>query len=640
MCGIAAAIGHVGPDLHDAVRRISDCQAHRGPDAEGWWASPGEPGCALAHRRLAIIDLSPGGVQPMADRETGAVIVFNGEIYNYRVLREELSRLGHGFRTASDTEVILRAYAQWGDACFARLRGMFALVLWDPRRRAAVLARDHTGIKPLYWTRAGPSDAGAIVVASEVRSLLSAGVAAPRLSPVALSSYLWNGFVVGPEAMIRGVSLLPAGTFAVVDAAAPAVEPTRYWSIPVRPGLGSDPGPVREALRETVAQHMIADVPIGVFLSGGVDSSAMAAAAQHACPGAVKTFTIAFDEGAYDESPYARRVAAALGTQHTELRLSQKSFVSGLDDAMAGIDQPTFDSINTYFVSRAVREAGLKVAIAGTGGDELFGGYRSFTELPRLRRASRAAAVAPGRLVRAAAHAAVRWKTGRAGDVPPQTRWGKLPDALGARGDLAELYQLAYALFTPDFLRRLLAGPGADGVRAGLPAGRYEQARAWARDLPELSAISAMEVSFYLGERLLRDTDAASMAVSLEVRVPFLDRVLIESVWSLNDRVRFETPGSKGLLRRIGLEGLDPTIFDRPKSGFVLPMDVWCRDRLRGPMDEVFANSALCQSVGLDARAVGSLWRAYQSGAPGMYWSRAWAIYVLLWWSKRYGATI
>ncbi|MFN0132403.1 MAG: asparagine synthase (glutamine-hydrolyzing) [Phycisphaerales bacterium] len=645
MCGIAGIIGGIDPGLALAARTMSDCISHRGPDAHRAFHSLGiggtGAGCIFEHRRLAIIDLSADGIQPMTDPATGCVIAFNGEIYNYQVLKAELSGQGHAFRTKSDTEVILRAYAQWGCEAFARLRGMFALALWDPRARAVVLARDHAGIKPLYYTVARAADgAPAIAFASEVRALLKAGLAPARFNPASLRTYLWNGFVIGPETILAGVRELPAGSVAVVPVDSPTVVPERFWQTPAAGGDATDPDPARETLAKSVAQHLIADVPVGVFLSGGVDSSALAALACRAAPGAVRTFNIAFEEAGFDESAFARRVAQSLGTMHVELRLTQQVFQAGLDDALASLDQPTFDAINSFFVSRAVREAGLKVALAGTGGDELFGGYRSFTELPRLRRASHLASHAPRPLVQAAARVAARVKGGRAGVVPLQTRWGKLPATLDARGDLVELYQLAYALYTPEFQVDLIDLPPDPAVRAGLPIDRFAEATGLAARSSELGAISVLEQLFFLRERLLRDTDAASMAVSLEVRVPFLDPVLTDTLAPLDDATRFRTPGTKALLREIALGDLDPSLFDRPKSGFVLPIDVWARQRLKPQIDRLFADADRLRAVGLSPAAVARLWSAYQAGAPGLYWSRIWALFVLLWWSERYGVTL
>jgi asparagine synthase (glutamine-hydrolysing) len=634
MCGIAGSIGPASPAIAAAVRAISDCERHRGPDGDGFWQSDR---ATLAHRRLAIIDLSSDGDQPMSDPETGNVIAFNGEIYGFRVLRDELIAMGCRFRTQSDTEVILRAYAKWGRECLGRLRGMFALALWDARAQTVLLARDRVGIKPLYWTTVSDGGNPVILFASEVRALLATGMCERKIDPVGLSSFLWNGFTFGPSTFVRGINLLPPGASALVSTREPRIKPEPYWLIPSASAHPtSDTSTTAAALKEAVGQHLIADVPLGVFLSGGVDSSAIAALAVRCAPSKVRTFNVAFDEADLDESPYARRVAGQLGTDHHELRLSQSLFKDQLPAALESLDQPTFDAINTYFVSRIVREAGIKVALAGTGGDELFGGYKSFTELPRLQRAASACSVAPRSLIRAAAHAAARLKTGPAGDFPPQTRWGKLADALTAGGRMLDIYQTAYALFTRDFLDEL-SGHDANGwTRSGVPTPRASELESLINGSASLSAISALEVSCFLSERLLRDTDTTSMAVALEVRVPLLDHVLIESLAALDDRTRFSPVGRKQLLRDLALSDLDPAIFDRPKSGFVLPLEVWCRKGLTDEISETFADRGLCEAVGVDADAIGRLWKAFRAGAPGLYWSRIWALFVLLWWSRRY----
>lgn len=635
MCGIAGAIGHVDESVIEAVGRAHGALRNRGPDAEGTWQDIQEHrGSALAHRRLAIIDLSADGNQPMHDVASGLTIVFNGEIYNFAVLRAELEALGQVFRTRTDTEVLLKAHVVWGDAAVERLNGMFAYALWDGKRRRALLVRDRLGIKPLYFARSG----GTLLFASEVRALLATGRVDRRLDPTALSSYLWNGFVVGPYTMIEGVKLLPAGSMLeVLDSR--EGESTRYWRQPPANGTSDDPTELRDRLRQSVRMRLVADVPVGLFLSGGIDSSALAALASQVADDAVQTFNISFDEADFDESPYARRVAESIGSEHHDIRLTEQHFASQLDDALASIDQPTFDAINTYFVSRAVREAGLTVALAGTGGDELFGGYTSFRELPVAMRWSRYASVVPEAGLRVAAAGFTRFKTGRPGEVAPQTRWGKLGDALAARGDLLRMYQVSYGLFTQSFLEQLRAtDPGE--VEHGLPLDRARELEREAARCSMLGGISLLEQSLFLSERLLRDTDAASMSVALEVRVPLLDHTIIEALAALRDATRFAPLGQKRLLRELGLAGIEPSLFDRPKSGFVLPLDVWCRRRVKGVIDSTFADRELIASVGLRSEAIGRLWRSYQEGAPGLYWSRIWSLFVLLHWCRKHQVTL
>jgi asparagine synthase (glutamine-hydrolysing) len=641
MCGIAGAIGFVDQTVIEAVERMSDALVHRGPDGFGFWRSIdslGSPGVVLAHRRLKIIDLSEGGRQPMVDPETGDALLFNGEIYNYRELRRDLEARGAHFRSQSDSEVLLRSCRETGVGALEALRGMFAFAWWNPRTRRVLLARDRLGIKPLYWTVQRHGGQRVLLFASEVRALLSTGLVERRLDPVGLESFLWNGFAVGPNTFVSGVQLLPAASFLDVDLSVAEVRSKSFWQPAQVVGTRRDSRALQEELEHAMRIHQLSDVPLGVFLSGGVDSSAMTALAARGSPGSVRTFNISFAESEFDEAPYARVVAAALGTEHTEIKLSEADFRTGLNDALGSIDQPTFDALNTYFVSRAVRGAGITVALAGTGGDELFGGYPSFRELPRAALAGRALGWVPEGVLRASADALNGVLRGAAPGVPAQTRWGKLGDALCARGELLALYQIAYGLFTPAFLRRLY--PALGSTRFGLPRERFAQLSGLTGRAATPHAISLLELELFLGERLLRDTDAASMAVSLEVRVPLLDHRVVEEAVALDRSTRFAPLGRKQALRAIGLAGLDPALFERPKSGFVLPIGVWCRRHLSREVGETLSDTRACESLGLDPEVISLVWNAFQAGARGVYWSRVWAVFVLLRWVRQHGIVL
>ncbi len=640
MCGIAGAVGSIDESIEKAVQRMADTQAHRGPDDSGSFVSGHGPGVAFGFRRLAIIDLSSDGHQPMHDPETGNVIVFNGEIYNYAELKSELASDGP-FRSKSDTEVLLRAYRRWGKDMLRRLRGMFGFCIYDPKRRQAFLVRDRLGIKPIYFAVVERAGKSTLLFSSELRSLLATGLVAKKLDPLGVDTYLWNGFVVGPSTMVEGVELLEPGASLTLDLDAPSPRPERYWQLASGPTQPADVA-IRELAREldtAVEQHLMADVPLGVFLSGGVDSSAIAALAVRANKGKVATFHIGFDEAAFDESRYARSVAQALDTEHSEFRLTQERFRSELDAALRSLDQPTLDAINTYFVSRVVREAGFTVALAGTGGDELFGGYRSFRDLPIARRVSLAGSPVPESLFGRGVSLANRLRGGSASEVPPQTRWGKLADALACRGDLVRLYQVSYGLYTRDFLGQLASPRVRHRASFGLTP---ERAESLARSLggEVRSEIGRLELAMFIGERLLRDSDAASMAVSLELRVPLLDHRVVEAAQAVPDAARFFPLGRKMLLRELSLNRVPPSIFDRPKAGFVLPIEVWAKDQLAPQIEQTFADRALVESAGLDADALGRLWRSFRAGAPGLYWSRIWAPYVLLDWCRREGVAL
>ena len=637
MCGIAGAVGAVDPEIEEAVRAMAEAEAHRGPDDSGFFRSEGTPGAALGFRRLAIMDLSMDGHQPMIDPREQNTVVFNGEIYNYGQLREELTAEGCQFRSRGDTEVLLKAYARWGADALGCLRGMFAFAIFDSRRREVLLARDRLGIKPLYYATVQRPGGQVLLFASELRALLATGLLQRRLDPGALATFMWNGFVVGPGTAAAGISLLGPGEMMRISLDRPAPKPERYWSLRPRTPLPRQEAldGLKQALLSAAEQHLVSDVPLGVFLSGGIDSSAVTALAVRAGGRRIKTFHVGFEEAAFDESSYARRVSEALGTEHLELRLTQQRFRGDLAGALASLDQPTFDGINTYFVSRLVREAGFTVALAGTGGDELFGGYDSFVDLPKGLRAASAARALPSAALRLAARLVRRLKMGAAGEVPPQTRWGKLGDLLATRGSAVGAYQVSYGLYTQEFLAQLSNGSSAARASHGLPREREAELTEAIRGASPLAAVGLLELALFIGERLLRDTDGASMAASLEVRVPLLDHEVVEAAQAVPDADRFQPLGKKSLLRTLAMPDLDPSIFDRPKAGFVLPIELWAKDQLAENIETLFADRTLVESVGLQPLALGRLWRAFRAGAPGIYWSRIWAPFVLLHWCRQ-----
>jgi asparagine synthase (glutamine-hydrolysing) len=641
MCGIAGIIGRLDQTNRAALQRMNDAMVHRGPDAAGIWASTPDDrgwGALLAHRRLAILDLSPAGAQPMLDPVTGHVIAFNGEIYNYRDLRRRLESEGQQFQSSGDTAVMLRALGLHGPNAVKWLRGMFAFACWDQKQRRLLLARDQLGIKPLYVARSSDPNSGwSVVFASELRALLASGLlGTPRLDPQAVASSVWNGFVAGPGTAVKGVDLLWPGQLLEFDGSGKEIRQEDFWRIPDRaPDPTMNENELAGILEEGLKLHLASDVPLAVFLSGGVDSSAMANLAQRAAQSPIHTFTLAFEEQELNEGPIAKQIAAAIGTEHHEVVLTEGHFVAHLEAALDSLDQPTFDGLNAYFMSRAIRDAGFTVAISGTGGDELFGGYPTFRDLPVLQRWSRRAGFVPREWQVAAAKLAT-WPLRRSGQaVPPQTRWAKLPEMVRHGDDLLALYQLASALFLPGWQRELLAPGFADVLADGLPSAMRQRLTAETRGRTPLSAISVMEQRLFLGERLLRDNDVASMAASLEQRVPLVDHVLFESVDRLPDQTRYAPLGRKDMLRRIGLRGLDPALFDRPKSGFVLPFDRWIRQGLKKVMDQTLRDPQAIAPCGLDPVAVERLWKTFLDGSSGFYWSRVWSVYVFIRWCHR-----
>jgi asparagine synthase (glutamine-hydrolysing) len=638
VCGITGAVGYIDPDIRVAVGRMNATQRHRGPDDAGLWASGTgveTRGAVLGHTRLSILDVSGAAAQPMLSPDGGKVLVYNGELYNFQEIRAELAASGVTFRSGGDTEVFLAAFRQWGPSAVEKMRGMFAAALWDRESSRLMLVRDRLGIKPLYiYEKQGSGGARTLLFASELRSLLASGLVDRRLDPMGLATFVWNGFVAGETTLIRGVRLFPEASIVSLDAGHEMPAPRRYWHLPSGRETTTDVSGLAGELERSVQSHLVSDAPLAVFLSGGIDSSVVANLSQKGSSGRIRTFSVGFDEAAYDESRYAEAVAGQIGTDHTTVRLTQSDFAAALPKAFTAIDQPTFDGINTFLVSRAVVGAGIKVAVAGTGGDEIFGGYRSFRDLPLARRM----AGVLGRSGGAAVGAVLASLAGGSG-VPRLTRWGKLADVAGTGGDLLGLYQTAYGLFPRRFFERLAPGFRSE-VDFGLPPKLAEELRRLIAGEPALHAVSMLETSLFLGQRLLRDSDAASKAVSLELRVPFVDHMLIETAARVDPDRRFSPLGRKQLLRDCGLAGLDRALFDRPKNGFVMPLERWMRASLQPAMTAAFNDRSLCEGAGLDPATVSALWRAFVDGRPGVYWSRVWSLYVLLEWMRLHEARL
>ena len=572
MCGIAAVFDRTGRGVDsDALARVSTHRARRGPDSHGVWTAP-DGRAGLAHRRLAIIDLSACGAQPMHSADGRLAVTFNGEIYNYRALRTRLEADGARFASESDTEVLLHLYARHGAGLVDHLRGMYAFALWDAERGGLLLARDPYGIKPLYVA----DDGRAFRAASQVKALLAGGGIDTEPEPAGHAGFFLWGSVPEPYTLYRGIRALPAGHTLWVDAGGPRAA-VPFASVPDAfrsgtrtapdgvPGgaLGAAPGSLREALLDSVRAHLVADVPVGVFLSAGRDSSALAALAAET-GGTLKTVTLGFEEfrgTPDDEVPLAEAVARHVGADHQTVWTTARDFADARADLLAAMDQPTLDGVNTYFVSRAAAQTGLKVALSGVGGDELFGGYPSFREVPRLVRAMRPVPAGLGRAARVA--------------TAPLLRRVTSPKAAGLAeygGTWGGAYLLRRALFMPYELPAVL---GRDMARAGLAALRPLDAlnAAAARQGSDHARVAAMESVQYMRNQLLRDTDWASMAHSLEIRTPLVDWALLGAlapdVACAPERV------SKAALAATPRPALPDAVLSRPKTGFSIPVREW-----------------------------------------------------------------
>lgn len=616
MCGIAGALGV--PDAVAVTARMTRALAHRGPDDHG--VDPitmdgRQVVGALGHRRLSIIDLSPAGHQPMWDRGRQRAIVFNGEIYNFRVLRDALSREGVAFRTESDTEVILEGYARHGSAFFERMRGMFAFVIWDAPRRRALLVRDQFGIKPLY-TASVPG--GGLLFASELRALVASGLVQRELEPAAITSFLAWGAVAEPLTALRGVSSQAPGTVVQIGVSETRVGQATQSasSLPLSPEpaeLERDARRaarlVRDALQASVAHHLVADVPIALFLSGGIDSSAVVALAAAATTRPVETFTVTFAERSHSEATVAEAVARRFGTVHREVPLSGDDFLNALPGAFSAMDQPSLDGLNTFVVSGAVRAAGFRVVLSGLGGDELFAGYPSFRRARALKRLRHTP-----RVLRQLAASA----------LGASTRAGKMAALLTGGDPARAAYVASRALFAGRDPERLLLAPVAAGREvASAPPG-----------LTVAQSVSWYEMTGYMRNTLLRDSDVFSMAHHLELRVPFVDREVCAASLAVDDSVKFARGVNKPLLVNAVADLLPREVWDRPKQGFELPVAHWLRGVLRSEVESLLLSPARLERVGLRSAAVAGVWEGFLSGRAGMSWSRPWALYSLVRWAE------
>ena len=607
MCGIGGFFGVAG-DQREIAGRLLGALRHRGPDDEGT-EHFGQCG-SLVHSRLAILDLSPEGHQPMrdssADGRRGSSVAFNGEIYNYQALQRELAAAGLPCRTQSDTEVILQSYRAWGLASVERLRGMFAYCLVDAEQDVAHLVRDRLGIKPLYLYR---PPGGGVIFASELSALLSLGpnLVPPDLNRGALESYLAQGAVQGYKTLIKGITLLEPGTVLTVQlATGREVARKMFWQLPTEQKSRTDRAQaideLREVAREAVRMHLISDVPIGIFLSGGIDSAALLGLASPDQRHSLRTLSIGFDVAGFDESDAAAATAAAYGTRHQAMRVSDTDIVTALPAALSAMDQPTVDGTNTYVVSRVARDAGLTVALSGLGGDELFGGYASFVDVPRAVKLRRWAQLGIG------AGVIERMKRDRAG--------AKLAEMLRRPPDPLALYLLRRELFFSAERRSLHELPFGTDARTGLECDLLTDLRARSAQLDDVNRISFFELELYMRHMLLRDADAFSMAAPIEYRVPFLDHCLVESAFRLPGAWKRPDPRPKPLLLDMVGSSLPAAVWQSPKRGFSFPWGVWFAPggALERVVTDAVGDAATWRRIGMRPEAVGKIWQRFSAG--------------------------
>ena len=600
MCGIAGVFRFESasqPEDLDAVRAMMQAQRHRGPDGEGIYR---DGPIVMGHRRLSIIDLSEGGRQPMANADGTVQIIYNGEIYNYREVREELRGGGATFRSQSDTEVLLQGYEKWGlDALLKRLRGMFAFAIYDRRDRVPclLLARDRFGIKPLYYSFRNQT----LVFASETKALAKSGLVDCEPGREALAGFLLFGSVPAPATWYSHIRCLPAGHYLM--GAGKNCREIAYEAADSSPREA----PLSSILREAVTQHLISDVPLGIFLSGGIDSAALVALASRDNSASLRTLTVRFEEPEYDESAVARQTAQHFGTHHQEVTVTAQDFVRELQNILQSMDQPAHDGINTYFIARAARQSGLTVVLSGLGGDEVFWGYPHYKWLAApggpLSQFSHAPAFVRRALIRGAA---------AYGRISGQERWLRA-GALAADVTAAGLYRLVRGFFAPRQVARLL--DASESEITCIAEAALEPA---AGSLPE--QFNALEMRGYLHNQLLRDTDAFSMAHSIEVRVPLLDHHVVHTAAGFAPEQKIAADRNKPLL----VDAVNDPVIDRlarsKKRGFTFPFAKWMREQ-SGTLEPL-----ALQSNKLNRKAVSRLYNNFRSGR--LHWSRAWALAV------------
>jgi asparagine synthase (glutamine-hydrolysing) len=584
MCGIAGILSHnLGTSLQTRIEKMQQAIRHRGPDGEGIFISENRQ-TAIAHTRLAILDLSAAGHQPMCSGDRRYWISFNGEIYNFQCLRQDLIAQGEKFDSQTDTEVILKLYQRLGKDCLKLLRGMFALAIWDELEQICFLARDPLGIKPLYYWQENST----LVFASELKAVLASGFPSKTFSNAGLYGYLLNGSVPEPHTLIEGIKLLEAGHW--LDWHAGKTSDRQYWQFDFTPNpISADAAreKVRKALEDSMQAHLVSDVPVGIFLSGGIDSSSLLALATASTPAAgstsradqLRTYSIAFAETKWNEGEIARQVANHFGAIHTEHQITATSAKQLFEQYLQAIDQPSIDGFNTFCVSKVAREDGTKVVISGLGGDEVFGGYQSFQKIPQM--------VEIGKKVQAIPFAGKAIGMGL-------SRWGKsskvkrIGDFLQVPANVSNAYSSFRGIFSESEASTIADSYVSD--RAAFSS--LSQTLHASHNLPEnqlkgmpslTDRVSYFELSRYMRNQLLRDSDVMSMHWGLELRVPLVDRVLLESVSDIPSELRL-AEGKKLLVS--AMPELPDFLRDRPKQGFSFPFEQWLKNEWKADFEQ------------------------------------------------------
>ena len=615
MCGIAGILNRKEFVQPEQIKRMTDSMSHRGPDAEGFFV---DRELAFGHRRLSIIDLSEAANQPFEDDTGRYVIVFNGEIYNYAEIKPSLS--DYPFRTNGDTEVILAGYIKWGAGCLYRLRGMFTIVIWDKQERELFIARDRLGVKPLYYYH----DENRFVFASEIRAILSIGNINRKIDHTALTEYFRYQSVGFPFSPVEGIRQIEAGTWMHIKNG--EIGLNKYWDPTVKnydfefTNKKEVEQKVKELMLQSVKRRLVSDVPVGAFLSGGIDSSAVVGLMVEAGDASPNTFNISFDESEYDESKYASIIAKKFNTRHTQIRMQPEVMLDELTNALDAMDSPSGDGINTYVVSKAIHREGIRVALSGVGGDELFVGYPIFNHYISLQKKN------------------WLWKmpkslrNGFSGFLGKGEKKDRMRQFLSAASPgIENSYPILRQLLSPVDLKELTLLKVSDQHTLAQQLNSKSSALA---KLPFYSQVTAAEYMGYTQQTLLKDTDQMSMANSLEIREPFFDQDLVEFIMSFPDS--FKAPVyPKSLL----VESLKPLLPDeivhRKKQGFVFPWKEWMKKELRS-FCETHIN-LIAQRDFIQGNHLKKTWNRFLSGDPDIRWQQIWLFVVLDYWMEKNG---
>jgi asparagine synthase (glutamine-hydrolysing) len=615
MCGIAGIVSYKKSiNLPDTIRRMTDAMAHRGPDADGFYTTDT---IALGHRRLSIIDLSTAANQPIADHSGRYQIIFNGEIYNFRDVKKMLP--DYPFTTNSDTEVLLAAYSKWGADCLPHLKGMFAFAIWDTVDQIMFIARDRMGVKPVYYH---VSNEG-FLFASELRGVIASGLVPAKANEFAIKEFLSYQSVGFPESAIKGVLQLEAGSSITIRNN--KVNIKKYWDITSKPTLDFDFGDlqavklqVRQLMRNAVERRLVSDVPLGAFLSGGIDSSAVVGLMAEVGNSRPNTFTVGFEEKEFDESGYANIISRKFNTQHNQVLLKPAVFLDELTNALNAMDTPSGDGVNTYVVSKAIKQSGLTVALSGVGGDELFAGYPFFKQYLQLKKYSSVWGLS--KLLRTGAAAAL-------GNSNKALRMKQLLNAPAP--SIRYFYPEFRRIISPQLLASLTKWNAGEQTLLEKQLG---QLPGLLDKFPFLSQVSIAEYTGYTQHTLLKDTDQFSMAVSLEAREPFFDHDLIEFVLAIPDTLKYPTYPKQLLVE--SLDGLLPDeIVHRKKQGFLFPWSVWMKKELRSFCEMHLRRIAQRDFINGEKLLV--YWNRFLNGDASVRWMEIWLFVILEYWLEK-----